>query len=93
MPWGVYRLIYKDYVVGTGRRPTDGEQVKFEYTGYNENGARIDSTYGRGYPAETQLGVGGLIPGIYLSITELQSEIQCPTEGPACVATSQWTRK
>lgn len=65
-------LIYKDYVLGSGRSPQDGEQVKFEYTGYNENGARIDSTYSRGYPAETQLGVGGLIPGFEVALKGMQ---------------------
>lgn len=64
----MFRLIYKDYAVGTGERPVDGQQVTFDYTGYNESGARIDNTYSRGYPAETQLGVGGLIPGGHVAV-------------------------
>ncbi|CAD7705184.1 unnamed protein product [Ostreobium quekettii] len=65
-------LIYKDYAVGTGERPVDGQQVTFDYTGYNESGARIDNTYSRGYPAETQLGVGGLIPGFEVGLKGMQ---------------------
>lgn len=58
------RLIYKDVEEGAGEFPQDNQQVKFDYTGYNENGARIDSTYRRGAPAEVRLGSGSLIPGL-----------------------------
>jgi hypothetical protein len=37
--------------------------VVFDYTGYNESGAAIDSSYRQGRPAETRLGIQGLIPG------------------------------
>jgi len=56
-------LIYKDYEEGTGDCPEEGQQVVFNYTAYNESGATIDSTYRQGRPAETRLGIGGMIPG------------------------------
>lgn len=56
-------MIYKDFVQGSGTEPLDGQQVVFDYTAYNENGAAIDSSYRKGRPAETRLGISGLIPG------------------------------
>ena len=56
-------LIYKDFKVGGGKQPVDGEQVTFAYTAYNESGGLIDSTYRQGRDAQTQLGIGGMIPG------------------------------
>lgn len=41
----------------------DGQQVAFDYTGYNESAAVIDSSYRKGAPSETRLGINGLIPG------------------------------
>jgi FKBP-type peptidyl-prolyl cis-trans isomerase len=60
-------LFYKDFKVGEGSEPVDGQQVTFAYTAYNESGGLIDSTYRQGRNAETQLGIGGLIPGAFLS--------------------------
>lgn len=57
------RLIYKEVEEGSGEYPQTNQQVTFDYTGYNENGGRIDSTYRRGAPAEVRLGSGTLIPG------------------------------
>lgn len=68
-----FRLIYKDVVEGNGDFPKDNQSVVFDYTGYNENGARIDSTYRRGKPAQVQLGAGTLIPG-YLFIDLIDSD-------------------
>eukprot|EP00271_Cylindrocystis_brebissonii_P007830 TRINITY_DN21641_c0_g1_i1.p1 TRINITY_DN21641_c0_g1~~TRINITY_DN21641_c0_g1_i1.p1 ORF type:complete len:404 (+),score=48.79 TRINITY_DN21641_c0_g1_i1:115-1326(+) len=56
-------LIYLDIVTGEGGTPTDGQQVTFHYIGYNESARRVDSTYLRGSPAQTRVGIGGLIPG------------------------------
>ncbi|GBF95621.1 hypothetical protein Rsub_08603 [Raphidocelis subcapitata] len=56
-------LLYRDYKVGSGEPPQEGQQVVFDYTGYNESGAAIDSSYRQGRPAETRLGIAGLIPG------------------------------
>lgn len=61
-------LIYKDFVVGSGSSPIDGQQVVFDYTGYNESGTIIDSSYRKGRAAEVRLGINGLIPGFELGI-------------------------
>ncbi len=61
-------LIYKDFVVGTGATPKDGQQAIFTYTAYNESGAKIDSSFKEGKPAVTQLGNRGMIPGFELAL-------------------------
>jgi hypothetical protein len=37
--------------------------VVFNYTGYNESGGVIDSSYRQGRPAQTRVGINGMIPG------------------------------
>ena len=61
-------LIFRDFAEGSGSPPVDGQQVVFNYTGYNESGAKIDSSYKKGAASETQLGVGGMIPGFELAL-------------------------
>lgn len=64
-------LIYKDYVVGEGSSPQDGQEVVFDYTAFNEAGTRIDSSFTKGRPASARIGVGaggGLIPGFELGL-------------------------
>jgi FKBP-type peptidyl-prolyl cis-trans isomerase len=61
-------LIYRDFQLGSGPQPGEGQQVVFDYTAYNESGGAIDSTYRKGRPAETRLGIQGLIPGFELGI-------------------------
>lgn len=39
------------------------QQIVFDYTAYNESASSIDSSYRKGQPAQTQLGIQGLIPG------------------------------
>eukprot|EP00854_Cymbomonas_tetramitiformis_P003203 gene3203-4048_t len=62
-------LIYKefflgqDFGIGEGENPVDGQEIVFNYTAYNESGGTIDSTYNKGRPAETRLGIKGMIPG------------------------------
>ena len=56
-------LVYKDFTVGVGATPTDGQEVTFHYIAYNENGGTIDSTYRKNVPASTRLGINGMIPG------------------------------
>ncbi|GAX77794.1 hypothetical protein CEUSTIGMA_g5237.t1 [Chlamydomonas eustigma] len=65
-------IIYKDYQEGTGDLPKLGQEVTFQYTGYNESGAVIDSSYRQGRPAQTQLGVGGLIPGFDIALRTMK---------------------
>ena len=64
-------LIFKDYVLGHGESPKDGQEVVFDYTAFNEGGARIDSSFAKGRPASARIGVGaggGLIPGFELGL-------------------------
>ncbi|KAK9843584.1 hypothetical protein WJX84_004988, partial [Apatococcus fuscideae] len=65
-------LIYKDFRVGEGECPVDGQQVLFHYNAYNENGGKIDSSYNKGKPAQTRLGTKGLIPGFEQGIKEMK---------------------
>jgi FKBP-type peptidyl-prolyl cis-trans isomerase len=63
-------LIYRDLALGdtTAPFPTDGQEVVFDYTAFNESGARIDSSASKGRPAQVRLGIGGLIPGFELGL-------------------------
>ena len=45
-------IIFKDYREGTGESPVEGQEVFFNYTGYNESGATIDSSYRQNRPGE-----------------------------------------
>lgn len=66
-------LIYKDYAVGAGDEyPKDGQQVTFDYTAYNESASVIDSSYRKGQPASTRLGISGMIPGFELGIKTMK---------------------
>ena len=88
-------LIYKDFELGTGEPPTDGQQVVFHYSAYNESGGIIDSSYrqarsgaashharcnshaqpvtpAQGRPAETRLGINGMIPGFEAGVRSMR---------------------
>lgn len=66
-------IIYKDYVVGAGDSlPQDGQQVQFDYTAYNEAASVIDSSYRKGQPASTRLGIQGLIPGFEIGLRTMK---------------------
>jgi len=65
-------LIVKDYKVGEGESPKDDQECTFEYVAYNENGGTIDSTYRRGAPASTRLGINGMIPGFELGLKDMK---------------------
>ncbi|GAQ79979.1 hypothetical protein KFL_000430210 [Klebsormidium nitens] len=56
-------LLYRDYEEGSGPQPEEGQQVIFHYTGYNESGKRVDSSYQQNRPSETRIGINGMIPG------------------------------
>ena len=66
-------LIYKDLVLGdeSAPFPTDGQEVVFDYTAYNESGSKIDSSANKGRPAQVRLGIGGLIPGFELGLRSM----------------------
>eukprot|EP01026_Neomeris_dumetosa_P056886 TRINITY_DN52138_c0_g1_i1.p2 TRINITY_DN52138_c0_g1~~TRINITY_DN52138_c0_g1_i1.p2 ORF type:complete len:219 (-),score=17.36 TRINITY_DN52138_c0_g1_i1:10-666(-) len=38
-------IIYKDFVMGEGNTPADGQQVIFDYQSFNESAKLIDTTY------------------------------------------------
>lgn len=66
-------LIYKDFVEGSGDSlPQEGQQVVFDYTAYNETASVVDSSYRKGQPASTRLGINGLIPGFELGIKTMK---------------------
>ncbi|XP_014516647.1 peptidyl-prolyl cis-trans isomerase FKBP20-2, chloroplastic isoform X1 [Vigna radiata var. radiata] len=65
-------LIYRDFVVGQGDCPKDGQQVTFHYVGYNESGRRIDSTYLQGTPAKIRMGTKALVPGFEEGIRDMR---------------------
>lgn len=65
-------LVFRDYQVGDGAIPEDGQEVVFDYTAYNEQGRRIDSTYNKSAPARTRLGIQGLIPGFELGLRSMR---------------------
>lgn len=65
-------LIYRDFEVGEGDCPKDGQQVTFHYVGYNESGRRIDSTYLQGTPAKIRMGTKGLVPGFEEGIQDMR---------------------
>jgi peptidylprolyl isomerase len=56
-------LKYIDEVIGTGRSPQTGDQVKVHYTGTLEDGTKFDSSRDRNQPFEFPLGVGRVIKG------------------------------
>ncbi|KAL9295629.1 putative peptidylprolyl isomerase [Arabidopsis thaliana] len=65
-------LIYRDFNVGQGDFPKDGQQVTFHYIGYNESGRRIDSTYIQGSPARIRMGTNALVPGFEMGIRDMK---------------------
>ncbi len=65
-------LIYKDYAEGSGNSPEDGQQVTFDYTAYNESAVLVDSSYRKGQPSQTRMGINGLIPGFELGIKTMK---------------------
>ncbi|KAK7277164.1 hypothetical protein RIF29_18315 [Crotalaria pallida] len=65
-------LIYRDFEIGKGDCPKDGQQVTFHYVGYNESGRRIDSTYLQGSPARIRMGTNSLVPGFEEGIRDMR---------------------
>jgi len=53
----------EDTLVGTGAEVESGDTVVMHYKGTLEDGTQFDSSYDRGEPFETQIGVGKVIQG------------------------------
>ncbi|CAI5506035.1 unnamed protein product [Closterium sp. Naga37s-1] len=66
-------LIYWDIVEGEGEPPSSGQEVEFNYIGFNESGRRVDSTYLQGRPAKTRVGINGMIPGFEEGISGMRA--------------------
>lgn len=62
-PSTITELKIDDIKVGTGIAVKSGDTVSIHYLGTLENGVKFDSSYDRGQPFETQIGVGQVIEG------------------------------
>lgn len=56
-------LIIKDLKVGKGNEVGGGDYIVIHYQGNLENGTKFDSSYDRGKPFKTRIGVGQVIEG------------------------------
>lgn len=61
-------LKIEDIEVGTGEPVKDGDTVVINYTGMLEDGTVFDTSYERGIPFETKIGVGYVIKGWDLGV-------------------------
>jgi FKBP-type peptidyl-prolyl cis-trans isomerase len=57
------KLKVEDEKVGTGPAVKSGDTISINYVGTLTNGTKFDSSYDRGTPFETQIGVGQVIKG------------------------------
>jgi FKBP-type peptidyl-prolyl cis-trans isomerase len=57
------KLKVEDLKVGTGREVKEGDTVVMHYSGWLTDGKKFDSSYDRGEPFETPIGVGYVIKG------------------------------
>jgi len=59
----VTELQIEDIQEGTGTAVKSGDTISINYIGTLQDGTKFDSSYDRGQPFETQIGVGQVIPG------------------------------
>ncbi len=57
------QLKIEDIKVGEGKEVTAGDTVVMHYSGTLTDGTKFDSSYDRGEPFETRIGVGSVIQG------------------------------
>ncbi len=62
-PKTMSQLKIEDLKIGTGSEVKSGDTISINYLGTLENGKKFDSSYDRGQPFETQIGVGQVIKG------------------------------
>ncbi len=53
----------EDIKVGTGTAVTSGDYITIHYSGTLQNGKKFDSSYDRGTPFKTRIGIGEVIEG------------------------------
>lgn len=63
LPTSSEKVEIEDLVVGEGVEVKSGDTVVIHYKGMLEDGTQFDSSYDRGEPYETQIGVGTVIQG------------------------------
>jgi peptidylprolyl isomerase len=56
-------LVYEDTVIGTGAEIKSGDRISMHYKGTLVDGTKFDSSYDRGQPFTTVIGVGQVIQG------------------------------
>ena len=56
-------LQIQDITIGTGPEVKSGDTISIHYKGTLQDGTKFDSSYDRGQPFETQIGVGKVIQG------------------------------
>lgn len=56
-------LKIEDEKIGEGKEVVSGDTIVIHYLGTLANGQKFDSSYDRGQPFETQIGVGAVIKG------------------------------
>ncbi len=57
------KLKIEDIQAGTGQEVKSGDNIVIHYKGTLTDGTKFDSSYDRGQPFETQIGVGQVIKG------------------------------
>lgn len=68
----VKELKIEDVKVGTGKQVKSGDTVVIHYVGTLTDGTKFDSSYDRGTPFETQIGVGRVIKGWDLGVVGMK---------------------
>lgn len=59
----VGKLIIEDIKKGEGKEVVGGDYITIHYKGTLEDGTKFDSSYDRGAPFKTRIGVGEVIEG------------------------------
>lgn len=63
----------EDIKEGKGREVASGDYVVIHYLGTLENGTKFDSSYDRGEPFETRIGVGEVIEGWDMGVVGMKA--------------------
>lgn len=65
-------LKVEDIKIGDGREVKSGDNIVINYLGTLPDGTKFDSSYDRGEPFETQIGVGRVIKGWDLGVVGMK---------------------